>query len=1392
MKFKNIINLTFGVIALVLSTTSCRDETFADYWDDSEYFNVTLNVGLEGMSTTRDGEEEGSSPKSPKIGGGSEIDMLIYAVYYDANKAKGITSDTPDWQAATAYEKESEKGKNPFPNHVPGIGQQIMNVERTIGEGNKQPITLTLKKGQEYQVVFWAQSSKTDAFVTNDLKKVQMKYKIMEEPEVVTLNDDSSGNSSSNNKEKALSVNNDEKRDAFCRSIPLTGEQSKQNITIYLKRPLAQINIGTRGFDFETITRNAEKKYLYSKIRINRAARYLNVVEDYVYQNTIEDDPTGNEDKEAFYTIDYEYNKIPAYWKMDIPAYPSYTIYDLEEGGAFDVFKQKHGELLNGDEKESFTSIYDQEEFLKVKLFDHEATREESGYQPEDEEGYYTYAGMGASGDETNNKQSEVFKYLSMCYILTPTSGSNTLTNLKMWIATDDEGEDAVEVVNLSNVPVMSNHRTNIVGSLLTAKAEMQIVVDQNFGGSKFSGDTKLSGEIVEGFYYDADNDEFQISSVNGLLFFQQLVNGDLKIRQVSADDNPEGAKIGDPYPYMDEEGRLHWLKSKSWAFDDLGEERAKLLLKGMKFDDYTDNGKRYQKNNVKASNGDNYTVYIWLDDNKWPVYKNFSFFDVKVKLMADIDLKGIEWIPIGFDCCSWDSSIGSGQAFKTNSQTNATNYRTLVKADNKTINLDHRRVFCGTFDGNGHTIYNLTTKQFGAEVLDYNIQYTQAGERTSDGPYDNVQWFGRGLFGLCGPGVVIKNLRLQNVDVEGNNGVAGLVAVVNSMGFEAKIDNCVIDQGQIIATPLYRNDYRSEEYQGRTHARGVYSAGIVGQFIALGNNAGVTNCEVRNVEIRGFRRIGGIIGSIADQGDDKMGNSLVQLDIKVEKNRVVNSRIICDQYTPFNYVWNEISAPTGSRDDITGMWKNGYGWGATEGFSPMSDIIVGGELNTKDLFSSTYVCKTYKTKDAFYRSYLPAAGNTSSNVQYSVLSARRNEKEPSVLTGKPLYTVRESEIGNISLEDIPMFSSLFVDEVNLTNNYYGEASLYTKINFKTVQLWRGKGLKYSEFVFPFNFPNASTVNYKEDDAKAGMYVETVYISGEKAPGGRSVITPTGVSRENDCVMYVTSRDRKQFEGKLKGLADDTNETLPDVTTIKDVVLRGSPYAWAGMLIAPNENMSKLVLKNVTIYDVYKTLALEVETPTGTNSNQIIQNYTSWPEENNIVLEISKSNFRGYTLPGDKWKSINYSNTTFEQGSETSFSSSKSIPLHKLYYEDESGEEMNLNGETKKYSKADMQAFKTCRVDAPTNFNNCFFKAPFFIDLSHYDNNKITFTKCYATSAYKNVEIDFDGIDKNKVDFIEVATDTKHGKTILRYYKKDDKSTETNKPGYLLKEVKSE
>ena len=83
---------------------------------------------------------------------------------------------------------------------------------------------------------------------------------------------------------------------------------------------------------------------------------------------------------------------------------------------------------------------------------------------------------------ETLTVDGKDYTWISMNYILVPANEANI--DVKVTIHTTDlntneDGEDFE--FNVSNVPVKKNHRTNIVGSLLTADANFNVVIDQNY-----------------------------------------------------------------------------------------------------------------------------------------------------------------------------------------------------------------------------------------------------------------------------------------------------------------------------------------------------------------------------------------------------------------------------------------------------------------------------------------------------------------------------------------------------------------------------------------------------------------------------------------------------------------------------------------------------------------------------------------------------------------------------------------------------------------------------------------------------------------------------------------------------------------------------------------------
>ena len=1189
--------------ATLLLTTSCKDDALTDLTGGgSDEVRVSFTLTPEALATTSRAAGDYVDYDNNHISDGSKADMLIYAVYDENdNLLEGYSSGIDPVLAGKGFDH--------------GDGQTIMAIDRF-----PCTVNIILTRGQKYNIAFWAQNSNSKAYNTRDLRKVEVIYGELDSSQPDGIEDGDAP--SEEERTKTTTPNNDETRDAFCRTVELTpGATGTIQQNVYLYRPLAQINVGTSGFDYEIVNRDALKKYRYSKIRINRVARYLDVVGDRIITNTTTNDDSKT--PEAFAVVDFGYAPIPAYYKYDqsnpngntaLPEYPSYTMWDWEYNQGFrpkdDVSK----------------ATYQDEEFLKVRLYNHEG---ETGYAPKDAnkkynediiDGFMGYSNYNNHLDEI----SETFKYLSMCYVLTSSTKEDpvVINNVKVWLATDANGSNEIEVLNIDHVPAQRNWRTNIVGNILTENVVFDVKLDQNFAGEFNGVGDNWSGALADGVYYNSTDDVIEISNANGLLWFQQMVNGRLTQRDFS-DTKLIDQVTTTPYVYKTSDGVEKQLKYSAVNPDDATKA---LILKALKM-------------------------------KEWPKADNFHFTGVTVRLMADIDLAGIEWIPIGFD-----GRILEQIAFKYK-ESNPMN-----------------RGFFGTFDGNGHTIYNLSTKRFSAEVPErYEENVGLPSGNLSDKVFttsryrfvDNPQWFARGLFGMIGGNANIKNVRLQNVDIYGCQGVGGIVGV--AYGDKIKIENCVVDGGSIIITPMYRGDTKdgSNKPKHRTFARGIYMGGIVGCFNTQGGE--VNNCEVRNLYMQGFRRIGGIIGSLDLASNDASDVNTTYSTSKVNSirnNQISNTVLVASQFSVFGEVPENKNANFPQ--------QSGFGWGGTN-YSLVAQPIVGGD-------SRDYVDKNPSV----------CSGNVASGLTFSEMKIWKDGSNP---------WTRYSIVQACPLEYMPPMSSWYADVINLTSNYYGEPSarrIYEQHKFQMLSNDAAKDGTMSaggtQWYYPMKLPRLVGFDWVEGSGNVGLYVESVRLDGKDGIGGRSVLTPNNIQGNNDCAIYVTARDRYQFN-------HSNTSQYKASTVISNMVVRGAPWAYTGVLISPNRNMDKVELNNVAVYDVYKTIALDQ-----------VADYTDskyWPNSSEFnataaKLVVNNCNLRGYTIPGKGFSQVNYSTTTFEQGTFTN------------------------------HGDREM----TCKVHVPTTFTDCYFKAPYFIDLKDRGSNNVTFTNCYATSSSNtNVKI---------------------------------------------------
>lgn len=187
----------FAAAGMLLATSCSNDEL--DAVQSGNEAQVTFNLGTEGAIATR------------AISDGLSAKKLVCAVY-DANK--------------TLLDKVVINNKEP--NEY----GQFVTTEAFQG-GRTDQIKVTLAKGQEYTMVFWAQHKDCDAYNTNDLTAVTVDYTNGADGEAATGD-----------------INNDDTRDAFFAAETFKVEGNKE-INVTLKRPFAQINVGVTAEDWE-------------------------------------------------------------------------------------------------------------------------------------------------------------------------------------------------------------------------------------------------------------------------------------------------------------------------------------------------------------------------------------------------------------------------------------------------------------------------------------------------------------------------------------------------------------------------------------------------------------------------------------------------------------------------------------------------------------------------------------------------------------------------------------------------------------------------------------------------------------------------------------------------------------------------------------------------------------------------------------------------------------------------------------------------------------------------------------------------------------------------------------------------------------------------------------
>ena len=204
----------FAAAGMLLATSCSNDEL--DMVQSGNEAQVTFSLGLEGGIATRAAISDGTGAKK-----------LVYAVY------KLDADGTPVLQNVVGSNNEG----------------QFVDTEAFDG-GLTETVSVTLAKGQTYQVAFWAQNPNCNAYTTTDLTNVEVSYN--------------------------QATNNNDVRDAFFKTVEFT-VSGNQTIDVELKRPFAQINVGVYKTDWEAAVKSGieiEK----SSVVIKDAATSINLL----------------------------------------------------------------------------------------------------------------------------------------------------------------------------------------------------------------------------------------------------------------------------------------------------------------------------------------------------------------------------------------------------------------------------------------------------------------------------------------------------------------------------------------------------------------------------------------------------------------------------------------------------------------------------------------------------------------------------------------------------------------------------------------------------------------------------------------------------------------------------------------------------------------------------------------------------------------------------------------------------------------------------------------------------------------------------------------------------------------------------------------------------------
>jgi len=382
---------------------------------------------------------------------------------------------------------------------------------------------------------------------------------------------------------------------------------------------------------------------------------------------------------------------------------------------------------------------------------------------------------------------AEGYDYLNMMYLLVSEEGTS-LIDAKLEVYTSSGSSSTpIHVVNVPNLPVERNYRTNIYGSLLTSTADITVTKNPAWGGADhnqeiWQGNIKIPVEV---------DDVYHITSSAELAGIAQLVNNgnSLQGKTVALENDLD-------------------LGNRNWTPIGLSNDKS---FKG-DFD-----GGNHTIANLKVDLTGKESVNAGLFGNAWQGgdFKNVTIDGAVINTRA---------------------AIGSGKA--------AAAFVGVAVGDISNVTVKNASVRSYRQSGGvaGLIYGNITDCK--AENVDVALDFEMVGDK-----YDNADKAGAIAGFVCEGSFTLSGNSASNVKIEGYRDLGGLFGYIHGADKTSATDKIYKDNSIVNATITqsfeHKNDY--DGFKDLTSLGGIagYIYPDAGDYKAVVNGGGNTETDV-------------------------------------------------------------------------------------------------------------------------------------------------------------------------------------------------------------------------------------------------------------------------------------------------------------------------------------------------------------------------------------------------------------------------------------------------------------------------------------------------------------------------------------------------------------------